>query len=156
MSSELTTLEHVNPLLPVNDSDFIEQINQLRKLLHVIELIACCKTSLGLPKEVLSNICRKCLEYYKDVKVIDPDHIFEFFLPMTLVKDLYSRLDLENWVMHLNSSDGSYEVNTIINMSPKSLFPFVFEKIDLAFDNDLNNTEESYYMATVTSVSDHN
>ncbi|CAM9160191.1 unnamed protein product [Lampetra planeri] len=87
LGEELTTLNHLCYYLST-EVDLQEQVIRLRKLHHLLEVIATCSTFLGLPYDRLSLLTQSCLQHYR-ANPYDEEHKFKLQIKPALISHVY-------------------------------------------------------------------
>ncbi|CAL8356337.1 unnamed protein product [Lota lota] len=151
IGNELTTLNHLSHYLST-EVDLQEQVIRLRKLHHLLEIMATCSTFLGLPFDRLFRLTQSCLQYYRTSPYTE-DHEFQLQITPALISHLYQKEHPVVWGVEVSSGHSPREVKTTLQLSEKPPVEHI------VFDTDYTNTtvngdsEEPAYFTTMVCCS---
>ncbi|XP_037538867.1 protein zwilch homolog [Nematolebias whitei] len=151
IGEELTTLNHLSYFLST-EVDLQEQVVRLRKLHHLLEIIATCTAFLDLPYDRLFHLTQSCLQRFK-TSPNDEEHEFKLQVKPALISHLYQKEHPLMWGVEVSSGHGPREVRTSLQLSNRPLVDHVI--IDTDYPNETVNgdSEEPAFFSTMVCCS---
>ncbi|KAM4733833.1 protein zwilch homolog [Anableps anableps] len=151
IGEELTTLNHLCYYLST-EVDLQEQVIRLRKLHHLLEIIATCGMFLGLPYDRLFVLTQSCLNHYK-TSTYNEEHEFKLQIKPALISHFYQKEHPVMWGVEISSGQGLREVRTSLQLSDKPLVDHVFFETDLPNETINGDIEEPAFFSTMMCCS---
>lgn len=147
----LTTLNHLRFYLS-SDVEIQEQVVRLRKLHHLLEIMATCSTFLGLPYQSLFRLTQSCLQHYK-TNPYDESCNFELPVKPALISRFYQEEQPVLWCVEASSGHGPREVKTSLLLSDKPLVNHVIFDTDYPNETVNGDSVDAAYFPTLVCCS---
>ncbi|KAJ8417611.1 hypothetical protein AAFF_G00224540 [Aldrovandia affinis] len=154
IGQELATLNHLSYYLST-EVDLQEQVERLKKLHHLLDIVLTCSTFLGLAYEQLFHLTQSCLQYYLACPY-DEDHKFQLQIRPAVISRFYQKEHPIAWSVEVSSGHGNREVKTSWQVSDRSPVDHVtFDSADFPLETTVEGESESEpaYFTTITSSS---
>nr|XP_015198637.1 PREDICTED: protein zwilch homolog [Lepisosteus oculatus]XP_015198638.1 PREDICTED: protein zwilch homolog [Lepisosteus oculatus]XP_015198639.1 PREDICTED: protein zwilch homolog [Lepisosteus oculatus]XP_015198640.1 PREDICTED: protein zwilch homolog [Lepisosteus oculatus] len=153
IGQELSTLNYLSYYLS-SEVDLQEQVERLKKLHHLLEIVVNCSTFLSLSHQHLFPLTQSCLQFYK-THPYDEDHSFQLQIRPTVISSFYQKEHPQTWRVEVSSGHGPQELKTTWQLSDKPPVDHVaFNMADVPFEVTVNGeNEEPMYFTTVVSCS---
>lgn len=153
IGQELTTLNYLNYFLSTS-VDLEEQVHQVQKLHHMLEIVVNCHAFVKLQHDSLFLLTQSCLKYYKE-QPFNEHHVFHLPIRPTAISAYYQNESPQVWRVEMISGHGQKEVKTICQFSTKPPVNHVtFNTQEISLDTTVSgDTKENLYFTTVISCS---
>ncbi|XP_033902205.3 protein zwilch homolog [Acipenser ruthenus] len=153
IGQELTTLNYLDYFLS-SSVDVQEQVQRLKKLHHMLEIVVNCNAFLNLAHEHLFPLTQSCLQFYKKHPYSE-EHVFHLQIRPSVISSFYQNEHPQTWRVEVSSGHGQKEVKTTWQLSGKAPVEHVgFDIPDIPFETTINGEdEEPAYFTTMISCS---
>ncbi|NXO04201.1 ZWILC protein, partial [Rhinopomastus cyanomelas] len=132
--------------------DLQEQVDRVRKLHHMLEIVVTCTVLLQFKHETLFPLTQVCMKYYKE-NPLNEKHVFQLPIRPALIKELYQNNHPEIWKVDISSGHGPKEVTTTWQVSANPPVEHTASNSTSLFSRLNRRTEERMYFITLTQCS---
>ncbi|MBN3306676.1 ZWILC protein, partial [Amia calva] len=153
IGQELTTLNYLAYYLST-EVDLQEQVQRVKKLHHLLEIVVNCSAFLSLTHEHLFPLTQSCLQFYKS-HPYDEEHQFQLQIRPSVISSFYQNEHPQTWRVEVSSGHGHRELKTCWQLSDKPPVDHVsFSSADFPLEVTMNGEkEEPAYFTLVSSCS---
>uniref|UniRef100_F6QSG8 Protein zwilch n=1 Tax=Monodelphis domestica TaxID=13616 RepID=F6QSG8_MONDO len=129
IGQELASLNHLDYFI-CTSIDTQEQVDRVRKLHHILEVVISSMIYLKLPHEVLFTLAQSCITYYKR-NPLNEKHTFQLPIRPIVIKNFYQSETPRKWRVEISS--GQKQVKTLWQLSDTpSISHLNFSRHDLS------------------------
>ncbi|XP_072258709.1 protein zwilch homolog [Pyxicephalus adspersus] len=148
---ELATFNYLDYFISTS-VDLQEQVHRVRKLHHMLEVVAHCNAFLSLEHENLFPLTQICFKHYKE-NPWNEQHVFKLPIRPTVISSFYQNSYPQTWRLDIISGHGQKEVKTTWQLSSKP--PVDHLSCDISgLQTDMtmsaDNEDVAYYQAQVS------
>ncbi|XP_040270234.1 protein zwilch homolog [Bufo bufo] len=153
---ELATFNYLDYFISTS-VDLQEQVHRVKKLHHMLEVVANCNAFLSLEHENLFPLIQSCLKYYKE-NPWNEQHVFKLPIRPSVVSRFYQNSHPQIWKVEILSGHGQKEVKTMWQLSARPPIDHVsFDVPDIQTDMTMTGESEEilYYQAQISCSQVH-
>ncbi|XP_068105260.1 protein zwilch homolog [Hyperolius riggenbachi] len=153
---ELATFNYLDYFIS-SGVDVQEQVHRVRKLHHMMEVVAHCNAFLSLEHENLFPLTQICLKYYKE-KAWNEQHVFQLPVRPTVISSFYHNSHPQTWRLEIVTGHGQKEVKTIWQLTsrpPVDHVSFNVPDVQINMTMSVENEDIPYYQSQASCSQVH-
>lgn len=148
---ELATFNYLDYFVSTS-VDLQEQVHRVKKLHHMLEVVAHCNAFLSLEHENLFPLTQICLKHYKE-NPWNEQHVFKLPIRPTVIGSFYQNSHPQTWRLEIISGHGQKEVKTTWQLSarpPVDHLPCDVSGVQTDMTINVDNEDVAYYQAQIS------
>ncbi|NP_001084959.1 protein zwilch homolog [Xenopus laevis] len=156
IGQDLATFNYLDYFIS-SSVDIQEQVQRVKKLHHMLEVVVVCNAFLSLGHENLFPLTQSCLKYYKE-NPWNEQHVFQLPIRPSVISTFYQNSHPQTWRVEIISGHGQKEVKTTWQLTSRRPVDHVsFAVPDVPIDMTISGeNEEIVYYPTQVSCSQVN